>query len=148
MLAVSQTLCFGHQTGHKGSQSHRFRTILTIVGGGGGFTLGAFAGIGAYEDSHNASSKVWTTALIAAAGGAAGGYFLGRALDKRETKTKVTWAPDEFDLSLMRVRWSAGHPVELRDPKTALLLNAKFQLARPAITHPLVPLPEGNKESN
>jgi hypothetical protein len=148
MLLVNHTLCLGQQTGQKRSQSHKFRTILTTVGGGGGFALGVFAGIGAYDDSINASRKVWTTALIAAAGGAIGGYFLGRALDKRETKTKVTWAPDELDRSLMRARWSADQPVELRDLKIAPLLNTKFQLARPAITQPLFSLPEGTKESN
>jgi hypothetical protein len=31
-----------------------------------------------------------------------GGYFLGRALDKRQKKTNVTWVPGEIEWSLMR----------------------------------------------
>jgi len=120
------------QPEQKSNQSHKFRTILTIVGGGGGFALGIFAGISAYDDAINADRKVWATALIGATGGAIGGYFLGRSLDKRETKTKLTWTPDELDRSLMRARWSAGRPIELRDLKITPLANSQLQLARPA----------------
>jgi hypothetical protein len=103
-----------------------FATHNSISCAGGGFALGVFAGIGAFDDSINASKKITTTALIAAAGGAIGGYFLGRALDKRDTKTKVTWAPDELDRGLMRARWSAGQSIEMRDLKIAPVLNTGF----------------------
>jgi hypothetical protein len=126
LLLINHTLCFGQQTGQKSGQSHKFRTILSIVGGGGGFALGVFAGIGAFDDSTYASRKITTTALITAAGGAIGGYFLGRALDKRHAKTKVTWAPDELDRGLMRARWSAWQSVGLRDLKIAPVLNLGF----------------------
>jgi hypothetical protein len=127
LLFIHSTLCFGQQAGQKKSQSHKFRTILTIVGGGGGFALGVFAGIGAYDDSINASSKITTVALITAAGGAVGGYFLGRALDKRGTKTKVTWMPDELDRSLMRWRRPPGQSVGLRDQIIPPALNTGMQ---------------------
>jgi hypothetical protein len=126
MLFISQTLCFGQQAAKKSGQSHKFRTIFTIVGGGGGFALGVFAGIGAFDDSINASRKITTTALITAAGGAVGGYFIGRALDKRGTKTKVTRAPDALDLALMHAYRSAGLSVGMRDLKHAPVLPAGF----------------------
>jgi hypothetical protein len=144
IILFNHMLCFGQQP----SQSHKFRTILTLVGGGGGFALGLFGGMAAYDDSVNSDRKVWTTIMIATAGGAVGGYFLGRVLDKREIKTSMAWVPDELDRSLMRARWDAGQPVELHDLKIAPLLNTKFQLARPAITQPLSSLREGTEKSD
>jgi len=82
-------------------ESHKYRTILTLAGGGGAFALGVFVGLNAFDDAVNSDRKLWTTALISAAGGAAGGYFLGRALDKRKKKTNVTQATEEFYRALM-----------------------------------------------
>ncbi len=84
------------QSPPKKEQSHKYRTILTLAGGGGGFALGVFLGFNAFDDAVNADRKLWTTAVISAAGGAVGGYFLGRALDKRGNKTDVTRATEEF----------------------------------------------------
>ena len=52
-----------------------------------------FAGLAAFDDSVNSDRKVWTTALVSAAGGAVGGYFIGRAVDKRHMKRGSTVTP-------------------------------------------------------
>ena len=61
----------------------------------------------ARSDAINSDRKVWTTAALSAVGGAVGGYFLGRALDKRQKKTNVTWRPAELERTLMSPQWSA-----------------------------------------
>src|SRR5512133_2564419 len=64
-------------------RSHKGRIIGTIVGAAGGFALGVFAGIGAYDDAINSDQKVWTMAAVFGAAGGVGGYFVGNALDRR-----------------------------------------------------------------
>jgi hypothetical protein len=81
------------QTPAAPKESHKYRTIFTISGAGGGFALGVFAGLAAFDDSVNSDRKVWTTALLSAAGGAVGGYFIGRAIDKRRLKRGSTPLP-------------------------------------------------------
>jgi hypothetical protein len=68
-------------------ESQKYRTIGTIAGAGGGYALGVFAGLAAFDDAVNSTRKVWTTALLSAAGGAVGGYFLGRAIDRSSSKS-------------------------------------------------------------
>ena len=77
-------------------ESHKYRTIFTLSGAGGGFALGVFAGLSAFDDSVNSDRKVWTTALLSAAGGAVGGYFIGRAVDKRQMKRSSIEPPPLF----------------------------------------------------
>ena len=96
------------QSAPKKEESHKYRTILTLAGGGGAFALGVFVGLNAFDDAVNSDRKLWTTALISAAGGAAGGYFLGRALDKRKKKTDVTHATEEFYRALMDSQRPSG----------------------------------------
>jgi hypothetical protein len=98
---------FGQQPAPKSGESHKYRTIFTLAGGGGGFAVGAFAGLAAFDDAINSDRKVWTTAALSAVGGAVGGYFLGRALDKRHKKIHGTWKPNELDRSLARSQWPA-----------------------------------------
>jgi len=52
--------------------------------------MGLLAGLAAFDDSVNSDQKVWTTAIASGVGGAIGGYFLGRALDKRHKTATVT----------------------------------------------------------
>jgi hypothetical protein len=73
---------FAQQATPKSGESHKYRTILTLAGGGGGFALGLVGGLAAFDDATSSDRKVWATAVISAVGGAVGGYFLGRALDK------------------------------------------------------------------
>jgi hypothetical protein len=81
---------FAQQPAPKTQESHRYRTIFTVIGGAGGFAVGVFAGIVAFDDAVNSERKASMTAAASAVGGAVGGYFLGRALDKRKKKTTVT----------------------------------------------------------
>jgi hypothetical protein len=81
------------QTPAAPKESHKYRTIFTLSGAGGGFALGVFAGLAAFDDSVNSDRKVWTTALVSAAGGAVGGYFVGRTVDKRHMKRSSTAPP-------------------------------------------------------
>ena len=87
------------------AESHKNRIVFAVAGAGGGFTLGLLAGLTAFDDSINSDRKVWTTALLSAAGGAVGGYFLGRTLDKRKSKTNITFVPNGVNVSLARYQW-------------------------------------------
>ena len=95
---------FGQQPASQ-NESHKNRTVFTLVGAGGGFALGLFTGLAAFDDSVNSDRKVWTTALLSAAGGGVGGYFIGRSLDKRKTKTTVTFVPNQIQMSISRYQW-------------------------------------------
>src|SRR5262249_14201949 len=84
------------------AESHKYRTVFTLVGGGGGFALGVFAGLAAFDDSVNSDRKVWTAALVSAAGGAVGGYFIGRSIDKRNWKRgSITSPPQLFSAAMV-----------------------------------------------
>jgi surface antigen len=97
----------GQQSTAGSVESHRYRTILTVAGGGGGFALGTFAGLAAFDDAINSDRKVWTTAALSAAGGAVAGYFIGRALDKRPKKTTVTQMREELEKRSKDIQWLA-----------------------------------------
>src|SRR5262245_25279740 len=76
LLSASET--FGQQSAPKREVSNKYRTILTIAGAGAGFATGFYIGFNAYDDAVNSERKLWTTSAIGAAGGAVGGYFIGR----------------------------------------------------------------------
>jgi len=97
----------GQQAGAKNVESHRYRTIFALAGGGGGFAVGTFAGLAAFDDATNSDRKVWTTAALSGVGGAVAGYFIGRALDKRPKKTTVTQMREELERHSIQFRWSA-----------------------------------------
>jgi hypothetical protein len=99
---------FGQQPARK-SESSKFRAIFTIGGAGGGFALGLAGGVAAFDDAINSDQKVWTTAILAGVAGGVGGYFLGRALDKRSANTAWRYVPDPLDRNLMDIR-QAGQP--------------------------------------
>jgi len=69
------------------AESHKYRTLFSIGGGAGGFAIGLFAGLPAFDDATNSEAKVTTTAILAGVGGAVGGYFLGRSIDKSRKQT-------------------------------------------------------------
>jgi hypothetical protein len=71
--------------------------------------MGLIAGLAAFDDATNSYRKVWTTALLSAAGGAVGGYFLGQVLEKRPKTTKATSGPNAIEPGLMGPQWSALH---------------------------------------
>ena len=79
--------------------SHKYRTILTPAAAAGGFAAGLFIGLSKFDDAINSEQKVTTTALIGAAGGGVGGYFLGRALDKHRDRTRAQRVTRSLNLS-------------------------------------------------
>ncbi|MBM3789827.1 MAG: hypothetical protein FJW35_05690 [Acidobacteria bacterium] len=107
----------GQQRASGQGESHRYRAILTVAGGGGGFTLGVFGGLAAFDDSTYASRKVWTMSLISAAGGAVGGYFLGRHLDRSRSRRAAAGAPPAVPDALDRSLGSTGRDFALPDEK-------------------------------
>jgi len=84
-------------------ESMTYRTIGLLAGAGGGFTLGLFGGIAAFDDEINASKKIATAAVLSTVGAAVVGYFLGRHFDKR--RSQVTWIPDKLDRSLAKAQF-------------------------------------------
>jgi hypothetical protein len=87
LLSAGQT--FAQQPAPKREPSHKYRTILTIAGAGAGFATGFYVGFNAFDDAVNSDRKLWTTSAITAAGGAVGGYFIGRALDNRRNRISL-----------------------------------------------------------
>lgn len=93
LVFLSGSSVFAQQPSGSG-ESHKYRTIFTIAGGGGGAAIGLFAGLSAFDDATNSESKVTTTAVLSGIGGAVGGYFLGRAIDRsKKNKTITEWPP-------------------------------------------------------
>jgi hypothetical protein len=61
------------------SQSNPSQTTLwTAVGAGAGFGAGLWIGLTAFDDAVNSDRKVWTTAVLSAAGGGILGYLISR----------------------------------------------------------------------
>ena len=89
LVLLTSTSTLAQQSAPKREESHKYRTILTLAGGGGAFALGVFVGLNAFDDAVNSDRKLWTTAALSAAGGAVGGYFLGRAFEERRPTSRV-----------------------------------------------------------
>jgi hypothetical protein len=69
------------------------RTVWTIVGAGAGFGAGTWVGFAKFDDAVYAERKIWTCAIVGAALGGVGGYFIGRAQDRRATSPANTFQP-------------------------------------------------------
>lgn len=75
--------------------------VLWIVSGGGvGFGVGLWAGLTAFDDAVNSDRKVWTSAIVGAGVGAAGGYLIGRA---RTDRSRPSIARNEVDRARRRL---------------------------------------------
>ncbi len=104
LMVIVSSCALGQQPTQEKGESTKYRKIGTFAGLGGGFALGVFVGFAAFDDATNAERKITITALASAAAGALGGYFLGRAIDKRKSPVTWMWMPNELDRSLMRAR--------------------------------------------
>ena len=144
VLALLANDCAFAQQPSVSKESHKYRTLFTIVGGIGGAAIGLFAGLSAFDDSVHSERKVTTTAAASGAGGAVGGYFLGRALDKKNQQQTVTGWPNGADPGLQFPR-EAYPSVEVLgivrttspkswapSAKTFAFDNAAFGFANPA----------------
>lgn len=99
------------------------RGLFITLGAGGGFGIGLWAGLTAFDDAIHADRKVWTTAVAGAGAGAATGYLLYRATHRADAS-----APDP----------SAAR--RTNGPATPLSLAAMEALARTVrFTSPPVP---------
>ena len=141
LVLLTSTSTLAQQPAPKREESHKYRTILTLAGGGGAFALGVFVGLNAFDDAVNSDRKLWTTAALSAAGGAVGGYFLGRALDKRTKKTNVTRATDEFYQALMHSQRPsrATEPVvnSRQEASSPISLSSSSPVIKPRIDLPI-----------
>ena len=97
LLTTSES--FGQQPTALPGPSHKYRTILTPAVAAGGFAAGLFIGLSKFDDAVNSERKVTTTALIGAAAGGVGGYFLGRALDKHRDLSRAQRVTRSLNLS-------------------------------------------------
>ena len=77
--------------------SHKYRTILPIAGAAGGFAVGFYIGFNAFDDAVNSDRKLWTTSILSSAGGAVGGYFIGRVIDNR--RNRISLGPEKLNVS-------------------------------------------------
>ena len=98
LMVFTANHAFAQQTAAQSSDSHKYRTILTIAGAAGGFATGFYIGRAAYDtpDSHR---KVWTASAISAAVGGAGGYLIGWAIDSRRNRNRISLGSDKFNVT-------------------------------------------------
>lgn len=100
LMVFTWESAFAQQPGGSSGESSKNRILFTIVGGAGGFAVGLFAGLAAFDDSPNSESKVTLTAALGGVGGAVGGYFLGRSFDKQSKKKVVTSLHPQYERPL------------------------------------------------
>jgi len=96
-MVFTGNYAFAQKTAAPSSDSHKYRTILTIAGAAGGVATGFYIGRAAYDtpDSHR---KVWTAAAMSAAAGGAGGYLIGWAVDPRRNRNRISLGSDKFNV--------------------------------------------------
>ena len=95
LMVFTANHALAQQTDAQSSDSHKYRTILTIAGAAGGFATGFYIGRAAYDtpDSHR---KVWIASAISAGVGGAGGYLIGWAIDSRRNRSRISVGSDNF----------------------------------------------------
>lgn len=91
---------------------NKWKTIMTIVGAGGGFALGMAVGLSAYDDAIDSDRKVYTAAALTSVGGGVAGYFLGRHMDKSRTYQEYRVMPE--------IRWNSLHNMPPKNHGTTI----------------------------
>ena len=99
LVLLTANAAFAQQPAASPAPSHKYRAIFTPTCAAGGFAAGLFIGLAKFDDAVNSEKKVTTTALIGAAGGGVGGYFLGRALDKHRDRSRAQPVTRSLDMS-------------------------------------------------
>ena len=100
LMSVFISATAAHSQSAPQNSSHG-RTVWTIAGAGAGFGVGLWAGLSAFDDAVNSDRKVWTSAIVGAAIGGLGGYFIGRARDRHDSApVKSFGAPSVTPLRL------------------------------------------------
>ena len=92
--------------------THKYRTILPIAGPAGGFVAGFYIGFNAFDDAVNSDRKLWTTSIISSAGGAVGGYFIGRVIDNR--RNRISLDPEKLNVTPVVSGDTKGVQVSIR----------------------------------
>jgi hypothetical protein len=93
------------------AKSRRSIVVWTIAGAGAGFGIGLSAGLNKYDDAINSDRKVWTSAVVGAAIGAAGGYLISRLRNRRsrpattEDRTRPATTPRKSVIKVDR-QWA------------------------------------------
>ena len=98
LLVLTVNDAFAQQTAAQSSDSHKYRTILTIAGAAGGFATGFYIGRAAY-DTPDSRRQVWTASAISGAVGGAGGYLIGWAVDSRRNRNRISLGSDKFNVT-------------------------------------------------
>lgn len=86
-------------------KSSRSAALWTIGGAGAGFGIGLSTGLNKYDDAINSDRKVWTSAVVGAAIGAAGGYLISRLRNRRPRPAPTTKYPDPKHRRLPDPAW-------------------------------------------
>ena len=99
LLATSTPAFAGSDSG-AAKQGVLWRTVLSLGGGFGG----ALLSFGLMDDDRYSANQVVTTMALVGVGGAVGGFFLGRHLDKQSSQR----SQDELSHALLRHHWRQG----------------------------------------
>jgi hypothetical protein len=87
------------------NKSARSTALWTSAGAGAGFGIGLSVGLKKYDDAINSDRKVWTSAVVGAAIGAAGGYLLARLRNKRSRSAPTAKYPDPKQRRVPNAAW-------------------------------------------
>jgi hypothetical protein len=126
LLFFSFNFAFAQQANTGKSSSHKYRTLLTIVGGAGGVVVGLLMSLSVFDDAINSERKGNITMALTGTGGAVGGYFLGRMIDKNKTAAKAIPTADlRFSNYLYSKVQPKRNPLELNLHREVFLDDVK-----------------------
>jgi peptidoglycan/LPS O-acetylase OafA/YrhL len=75
------------------------RVVWTLVGAGAGFAAGVFIGLNKFDDALYSDRKVWTSAIVGAAGGAVAGALLSRPSKQSPSTSKAGQPAERVDVT-------------------------------------------------